>query len=416
MKFQAMHNTDLISQVSPPENYSKASYSRCFSVTIFISNAILRWTFCIIVSFAIVSGSAAAPRKTNAVTAVAISPNCDIIAIANRPESTISLYSIPSKKFVTLLNGPDQTSFQGSITCLAFSTSGTHLLSGGEDKTARIWNITSGEQEQILRGHEGNLCTVAFSSDGALALTSANDGTVRLWEAHSGIQTRVFTTTTRRITGFTDVLTGKKLGTEFADFPHPIYAAFSPDNSMIASSYEQTRRGVAVYGVRLWNTSSGKHLRDLPELENLHNGLEDIETLSFSPNGRMILIGSDSSVSIWDLIANRLYRTLKGVMFGVKGPVFSPDGDYVLAGRAEPGLDAVEKRPGAFYVHGTLALWNLETGKRTVVFGQHGAGISSMSFSSNGKFVLSGSYDDFARLWEAKTGVLVTEFGPHRKR
>ncbi|TIW51873.1 MAG: hypothetical protein E5V56_13905, partial [Mesorhizobium sp.] len=56
------------------------------------------------------------------------------------------------------------------------------------DKTAAVWDISSGAETVVLKGHEEALERAEFSPDGSRILTAARDGTARLWEATSGEQ------------------------------------------------------------------------------------------------------------------------------------------------------------------------------------------------------------------------------------
>ncbi len=49
------------------------------------------------------------------------------------------------------------------ICALAASADGARWLSGGEDKTARVWDAHSGAQLHTLEGHTGTVRGVAFS-------------------------------------------------------------------------------------------------------------------------------------------------------------------------------------------------------------------------------------------------------------
>ena len=53
------------------------------------------------------------------------------------------------------------------IWAFTFSPDGTRLASGGEDRTARLWDPATGALLATCRGHASKVLSVAFSPDGA---------------------------------------------------------------------------------------------------------------------------------------------------------------------------------------------------------------------------------------------------------
>jgi serine/threonine protein kinase len=70
---------------------------------------------------------------------------------------------------------------RGPVLCVAFSSDGLLLLSGGSDNTVRLWRAEDGEELRCFEGHTGKVHAVAFAPDGRFAYSGSADGTVRRW-------------------------------------------------------------------------------------------------------------------------------------------------------------------------------------------------------------------------------------------
>lgn len=68
------------------------------------------------------------------------------------------------------------------ILTLAADREGTRLLTGDADGVLRIWSVTTGEVQGLLRGHQRAVQSVAFVGSGRQAVSAGADGTVRLWQ------------------------------------------------------------------------------------------------------------------------------------------------------------------------------------------------------------------------------------------
>src|ERR1017187_1959838 len=77
---------------------------------------------------------------------------------------------------------------------------------------------------------------------------------------------------------------------------------------------------------------------------------------------------------------------------------FSPDGRFVLTGGEEP----------------RARLWDAATGMQIRLFEGHTGPVNSVAFSPDGHTVLTGSRDKTARLWDVATGQQIRSFEGNR--
>lgn len=78
---------------------------------------------------------------------------------------------------------------QGSVFSIALSPADDNIAcSGGEDDTAWLWKVDSGEDLFQLSGHSDSVIDVAFNCDGKFVATAGMDGKVLVWTTADGQQ------------------------------------------------------------------------------------------------------------------------------------------------------------------------------------------------------------------------------------
>ncbi|KAG8944147.1 hypothetical protein FRC03_002168, partial [Tulasnella sp. 419] len=150
---------------------------------------------------------------------------------------------------------------------------------------------------------------------------------------------------------------------------------FSPDRSQIATgSHDHT--------VRLWNSTTGVHVRTLEGHSN------SVMSVCFSPEGSYIASGShDDMVCLWDSTTGAHIRTLEGHSNSVLSVCFSPEGYKIASGSHDH----------------TVRLWST-TGAHIKTLGGHSDSVWSVCFSPDGSKIASGSHDRRVCLWDSTTG------------
>ena len=74
---------------------------------------------------------------------------------------------------------------EGAITSLAFFDD-SHMISGSEDMSLRIWRCHDWECLHVLHGHKAVITSVAIHPSGKLALSVSKDNTMKLWNLIQG--------------------------------------------------------------------------------------------------------------------------------------------------------------------------------------------------------------------------------------
>ena len=65
---------------------------------------------------------------------------------------------------------------------MGWSPDGARLVSGGSDRTVRVWEADSGRLLHTLTGHTRRVSAVGWSPDGSRLVSGGSDRTVRVWE------------------------------------------------------------------------------------------------------------------------------------------------------------------------------------------------------------------------------------------
>jgi WD40 repeat protein len=193
---------------------------------------------------------------------------------------------------------------------IAVDRAGNWVVTASEDKTARVWNLTSAKLERVLRvpvgpGDEGKLYAVALSPDGALVALGGFTGptgrpkSIYLFDRASG---RLL----QRLPGVPNVVND---------------LAFSADGTRLAAALGGNS-GIRIYGTNgksLWKQqASDENFGDLSDSVefNIFGNL-----LASSWDGKLRIYATDATGTIQPLIS----RTA----LGGKNPFFarfSPDG------------------------------------------------------------------------------------------
>ena len=69
---------------------------------------------------------------------------------------------------------------------VAVTSDGKRAVSGDEDATLRVWNLSTGKSRYTLRGHTDWVTAVVVTVDGSRAVSASRDSTLRVWDLTTG--------------------------------------------------------------------------------------------------------------------------------------------------------------------------------------------------------------------------------------
>lgn len=238
------------------------------------------------------------------------------------------------------------------VSSVTFSPDGkTFLVSynGRDDPNmgcAELRNTDSGEVIWTRALQVPNINSLAFSLDGTLIVAAGGDHTAMIWDAVNGTSIRV-------LQGHSDIVHS---------------AVFSPDGKTVLTAgggYDLT--------VRLWEVETGRQIYSVP-------GGPGYRTLFFFPDGQNFYAG--------DIVFNTSDGQVnqeKGIGGGALA--ISPDGRIAVSG-----------------VSPTAKLFYISNGTIIRSLSGHTDSVISAAFSKDGKWLITGSRDNTARVWEVATG------------
>ena len=107
--------------------------------------------------------------------AVSFSPDSNSIVTAGQ-DRIVRLWNVKTGELIRQMEGHFHEVFAA-----AFAPDGTRIATGGRDRIIRLWDPKTGEQMAQLRGHTDYVFSLAFTPDGSTLVSGSGDTTVRLW-------------------------------------------------------------------------------------------------------------------------------------------------------------------------------------------------------------------------------------------
>jgi WD40 repeat protein len=270
----------------------------------------------------------------------------------------------------------------GCVRSVAFANDGRRLLTAGDDRTAKLWELETepgsalrAVERRAFTGHSGAVLSATFVPGEKQILTGSQDGSAKLWDCNAISDTVAFEDAgaatkltaispdgryvlthsiqqvagkqpTRQFVSLWEARTGKRL-TMLPEQPGFVASlGFTTDNRLAILR----RRSVPLTNpllpdriVGLWNVAEGRWVDSCPALTNAW------ASVALSSDGKRLFTGSDKESCIWDIDSGRKIVVLTNALACLGNAAFSPDGRRIVARFGSAGnskIAAAQKAAG----------------------------------------------------------------------
>ena len=312
-------------------------------------------------------------------------------------DKVVRVWDLATKQTDFVLRGQAGPGKEGSITALAISPDDRWLVTGGWFSAdgalepccgdVRVYDLSTRKLVALLKGHTDALTSLAFSSDGRHLLSGSADKTAILWDVGSRTALREFSSHKAAVTN----------------------AAFVDGGATVVTAGSDG-------SVRLWSTSDGAVKREYrlsapvtalaisPQGVLIAAGLANGEIHKINPNieagqstlarlegpVRTLVFGMDASalLTTCDCLDTSV-RTID-VKTGTSRALYRGHDNVVTALALAPDGTRVASAGGEGHeVH----IWTLDAGQRDIALGGIGKAVWQVAFAKDGREVAWGTTD-----------------------
>ncbi|KAJ3417297.1 hypothetical protein HDV05_005753 [Chytridiales sp. JEL 0842] len=288
------------------------------------------------------------------------------------------------------------------IVTLQWSPDSQYILAGCKDMTVRVFSTDpiEGFQPTILSGHKDVICGAWFSVDAQTIYSVSRDGSLLTWKyktlsSVTGFEkedddddeddrprdSKLSANTRRKRQRKTDEETGEELKKWLLIERN----YFKQNHAKVVSAAFHAKSNLLVVGFN----SGVFGIWELPDFTNIHVlsiSQKKVDTVAINPSGDWLAFGCSKlgQLLVWEWQSESYVLKQQGHQHDMTSISYSKDGQYIVTG----GDD------------GKLKLWNTQTGFCFVTFTDHSAGIQAVEFSPKGQVVFSASLDGTVRAFD----------------
>ncbi|MEO1591696.1 MAG: WD40 repeat domain-containing protein, partial [Cyanobacteria bacterium J06632_22] len=273
----------------------------------------------------------------------------------------------------------------------------TFLAAGDANGRIHLWNTETFAKYTYWPAHLGWVRSIAFSPDGQWLLSGGDDRALRLWQMPTADLQHMADDQLPAVPVMQWELKRDNWDWVRSVAWHPKGEILACSSGAQVSLYERTTQ-------TLLTTFCATTLRALsPDAAPDFSGSGDdiIRFIQFSPDGQQLAsCGDDGHICLWDIASETLIHKFEGHSGWVRSIVFSPDGEWLISGSDD----------------NTVRIWSISAKTCTTILKGHRDRIRAVAISANGRYLASGSDDGTVRLWNFPARQLIDQFQNHTSR
>lgn len=275
------------------------------------------------------------------------------------------------------------------VRSVTFSPDNRLLVSGGLDRSVRIWDLESVDCIQEIRSHTSHVQSVAFSPAGDFLASAGDDGDIQVRKADEFTRPNPTGRYVRFLPDSQRLVIASKEAAGIWNGSEMIHAASRGQGEVLCLSLSADGARCALshrgHGLRILDTQSGANLLEL-------NGIQgDAFCAVFSVDGtRLLSAHVDRCVRIWNVSDGKLLH-VQSLPRPPYRLILTPDQGGLVVG----------------YTDGRLARWSMEDWTMEYEVLAHDRFLSDMAIHPDGSCLATIGFDGRIKIWDWRDGSLL---------
>ncbi|MCP4549293.1 MAG: helix-turn-helix domain-containing protein [bacterium] len=345
---------------------------------------------------------------TRGVTGLALACDDNFVVSMSRMDTTLIKWDVSNGEVVWKATWKVECKREYSMIRSALHTIAVtphFVITPSEDNVLNVWDLTTGQLVETLKGHTNTIGSVAVAPDGSYVISASYDNILRIWDLVSSQPMEILSHTIAHIVAIApngqyaasaswdgtikiwDLTTKQSFNKTFdghASLVHDVIAV--PDNRFaISASADHT--------LKVWNLATG-HV-----VQTFKGHTAEVISTAIMPDDQFFISAShDETLRVWNLGTGQTVQTFSDIEIPFID-VVAATSSYVISACNTTYTDDYGKE----HRHETLEIWDLSTGQVVGELKDHTGAVNDVAVTADGRLAISASSDKTLKVWDMET-------------